>query len=128
MGCPSDHDRLRKSDSQPGILRLEELETPKAKIKNLWFDPDTKIPVSSQEGDGRAAWQEARQDRDQAHGHKWFWAEFWTRTCFLISLAGGGLLVAVMNEDPILRTGGMSVFYRVASAIIQWKASQRKKG
>ncbi|MCY4172472.1 MAG: hypothetical protein OXF25_00010 [Cyanobacteria bacterium MAG CAR3_bin_5] len=128
MGCPSDHDRLRKSDSQPGILRLEELETPKAKIKNLWFDPDTKIPVSSQEGDGRAAWQEARQDRDQAHGHKWFWAEFWTRTCFLISLAGGGLLVAVMNEDPILRTGGMSVFYGVAGTVIQREASQRKQG
>ncbi|SAY38309.1 hypothetical protein FLM9_167 [Candidatus Synechococcus spongiarum] len=48
--------------------------------------------------------------------------------CLLVSLAGGGLSVAVTNEDPILRTGGMSVFSGVAGAVIQWKASQHKKG
>lgn len=33
-----------------------------------------------------------------------------------------------MNEDPILRTGGMSVFYGVAGTVIQREASQRKQG
>ena len=100
--------------------------TPKA--ENSPLDLDTKIPVSSQAGDWRAVLQEARIDRDQSHGHNRFWAEFWTGTCLLVSLAGGGLLVAVTNEDPILRTGGMSVFSGVAGAVIQREASQHKKG
>ena len=80
-----------------------------------------------QQGDWRAVLEEARIDRDQSHGHNRFWAEFWTGTCLLVSLAGGGLLVAVLNEDAILRTGGMSVFSGVAGAVIQREASQRKK-
>ena len=60
------------------------------------------------------------------HEHNRFWAEFWTRTCLLVSLAGGGLLVAVLNEDAILRTGGMSVFSGVAGAVIQREASQHR--
>ncbi|KKZ10617.1 MAG: hypothetical protein TH68_10025 [Candidatus Synechococcus spongiarum 142] len=100
----------------------------KAKTENLPLDLDAKGPVSSQEGDWRAVRQEDRQDRDQAHGHNRFWAEFWTGTCLLVSLAGGGLLVAVLNEDAILRTGGMSVFSGVAGAVIQREASQHKKG
>ena len=70
---------------------------------------------------------EARTDRDQTHGHNRFWAEFWTRTCLLVSLAGGGLLVAVLNGDAILRTGGMSVFSGVAGAVIQREASHHRR-
>ncbi|GEM_PF-3469903 len=33
-----------------------------------------------------------------------------------------------MKEDPILRTGGMSVFSGVAGAVIQREASRHTKG
>ena len=99
-----------------------------SKVANPPLDLDTGIPVSSQERDWREVRQEDRQDRDQTHGHNRFWAEFWTGTCLLAALAGGGLLVTVLNEDPILRTGGMSVFSGVAGAVIQREASQHKKG
>ena len=73
-----------------------------------------------------AATREARTDRDQAHGHNRFRAEFRTGTFLLVSLAGGGLLVAVLNEDASLRTGGMSVFPGVAGAVIQREVSQHR--
>jgi len=100
--------------------------TPKTKAENAPLDLDTKTPVSSQGREWREVRQEDRQDRDQAHGHNRFWAELWTGTCLLVSLAGGELLVAVTNEDPILRTSGMSVFSGVAGAVIQREASQHK--
>lgn len=128
MGSSSDHDSLLRSDSPPETLSLEQLETPKAKAENAPLDLDAQIPVSSQAGDWRDKRKEDRQDRDQVHGHNRFWAEFCTGVCLLVFLAGGGLLVAVTNEDPILRTGGMGVFSGVAGAVIQREASRYKKG
>ena len=92
--------------------------------RKLGPDGDTGLHLPNQhpypqEGDWRAARKEDRQDRDQVHGHNRFWAEFWTRTFLLVALAGGGVFVAVRNEDAILRTGGMSVFSGVAGAVIQ---------
>lgn len=112
MGSSSDHDSLLRSDSPPETLSLEQLETPKAKAENAPLDLDAQIPVSSQAGD----WRDKRK------------AEFFTGVCLLVFLAGGGLLVAVTNEDPILRTGGMGVFSGVAGAVIQREASRYKKG
>lgn len=42
-------------------------------------------------------------------------------------LGRGGLLVAVLNGDAILRTGGMSLFSGVAGAVIQREASQHER-
>lgn len=100
---------------------------PQANVEKPLIDLDTTDSVSPQQGDWRAARQEDRQDWDQTHRHNRFWAEFWIRTCLLVSLAGGGLLVAVLNEDAILRTGGMSVFSGVAGAVIQREASQHRR-
>ena len=99
---------------------------PQANVGKPPIDLDKTGSVSLQERDWREARQEDRTDRDQTHGHNRFWAEFWTRTCLLVSLAGGGLLVAVLNEDAILRTGGMSVFSGVAGAVIQREVSQHR--
>ena len=100
---------------------------PPANMEKPTIDLDKTGSASPQERDWREARQEDRTDRDQTHGHKRFWAEFWTRTCLLVFLAGGGLLVAVLDGDAILRTGGMSVFSGVAGAVIQREASQHRR-
>ena len=59
-----------------------------------------------------------RKNREQTHGHNKFWVDFLTDRILLVVLLVLGTVSVYKTEDPILRTGYVSLFSGTAGALI----------